>query len=173
MASKKRLVNLKAEYNTQIIKLSDLKTEVSNAPEIFKLYGYIIALTDTDDVYEIAKTTYDSRYRRRIPTSRHALLIAKTTTFTTKGSFTMDVVALKTVPITLKKEFGSFNQNWIVYKEATYEDRKPLIQLDTTQKECKNLIKLIDNCKKDIATLKFKYNKYLKLLHEYNAIEQK
>ena len=83
----------------------------------------------------------------------------------------MNVVALKTVPITLKQEFGGFNQNWIVYKEATYEDRKALIQFDTTQKECKNLIKLIDNCKKKIAALKFKYNKCFKLLHEYNAIK--
>ena len=161
------------QYNKNSITLRKLKTEASSSPTIYELKGYIVALTDTKDLYEIAKTEYNYRLRCRVPTSNHAYFLATSSTFTTKGHFAKDVIILTSLPVTLKKEYGGFRQSWTVYKEATAEDKRIYNEILYYERKCRTGAKTLSAQKQSLKVLNAKEKKYMKKLKEHNAIEIK
>jgi hypothetical protein len=97
---------------TQISKdESDLKDTVfATSQPPFTLSGFIIGQNNPIS-YEIY-----------VPgEAQHALLMVSGTSFQSKGGFNLQVVTTGDIPVTVKEEYGGFQQSWHLYRECDSE----------------------------------------------------
>jgi hypothetical protein len=131
-------------------KIDDIENQINSANQdiasaqeyldnnkVINLTAFIIGVME-ENFYEIALP--QRSYYGLLPSEKHAILLTTETQFTSKGKFTITV--MKTgidLPIKLKEEFGSFTQEWTVYKEVTsiakrtISEKKELIAKEKTE----------------------------------------
>jgi hypothetical protein len=162
------IADTKGEYVRLNEKLRSLRQE--RIPTVFTLYGYIIS-DEGKNIYEIAETTYSYSVGGRIPTRQHAFLKTTGTSFSSKGHFSLDVLILTNIPVSLKREYGGFKQNWTVYKEATYSEKEKYNSLSRYKNMAITASKRIKDLKKTLRTAETTKKRYERQLNEYNAIK--
>jgi len=110
--------------------------------DYFWISGYIVAyykaLMGGGEEYEIKRSGF----------RLHSILQTSKTIFQSKGTFSLKVKLIDTVPVRVKEEFGGFTQTWDVYKEVT----------DSEIEEYDRLTNLIKSKKKEIRELESSKN---------------
>lgn len=126
------LENIK-KFDKEIIDISD--NIKSNQLNYVTLDGYIIARVNNSypQQYEINIGYYGNN---------RAVLVTTETEFSTRGRFTINVTKQGTTSVTLKEDFGSFRQNWDVYREV------PRSRIEASKRENNKLVAELELCVK-------------------------
>jgi len=106
------LGNLDEKIDDLYLQLGSLE-ERREKYDYFWISGYIVAyykaLKGGGEEYEIKRSGF----------RLHSILQTTKTIFQSKGTFSLKVKLIDTVPVRVKEEFGGFTQTWDVYKEVT------------------------------------------------------
>ncbi|MEN6462413.1 MAG: hypothetical protein ABFC94_13740 [Syntrophomonas sp.] len=115
-----RQIGIKNEIQKNNDKISSASQEIqkiNNSESIYiTLSAYMVRKID-DDNYEISLPQYNG-YFGELPSSNHAILKTVSTTFQSKGWFTIKAISEGTMPVDIKEEYGGFTQDWPVYIEV-------------------------------------------------------
>ncbi|GAH39058.1 unnamed protein product, partial [marine sediment metagenome] len=114
----KQIKQSEDEISQEESSLDDLRRSLdetrSELKKYRKFYGYIVARFDAN-LYEIAPMRWDY-YWGSYPSMKHAILRTMTVEYTTKGTFSLWVKDVGTMPITT---VDGFQETWTVYEEAS------------------------------------------------------
>ena len=156
----------------------------------FTISGYIIAKTGTFNNEIIGSgENYEVRYTSDVPFSNQTevdrfLLSTVSTSYKSKGNFSLEVVYIGEDDVTVKEEFGGFTQTWMRYGEYSGKikeaNNEVILLLQERIDEEKTIIAKVDAIQSQINELNDFIQNYdvilkeseNKIIEEENKIEE-
>lgn len=169
----KKIESLNKEKSNMEKELQTLQTNLDKLKP-FNISGYIVGKTqDISDsigegeAYEV-KYTVDIPYGNSDSVDRF-ILKTYSTQYTSKGNFTLQVVYDGIQDVSIKEDFGGFNQKWVVYSQYTGKIKSIY---ENAVKELEELKEDIENKNSEIDNVNKLLNQYNENIKNYNSIKK-